>query len=340
MSGKGKTSEELRVSIAMCTFNGAAAHLLEQLRSFSNQTRLPDELVICDDGSSDETVAILQKFSSTASFPVNLIVNAENLGFVRNFEKAIGLCTGDIIFCSDQDDIWKASKIERFVATFQSYPGTGLVFCDANLVDAKLSPLGRTWWRAQRFGQKAQVQLQTNKGGAIFLKNPAWIAAGATMAFSARFQSVALPIPVGWTHDAWIATILSALTSVRLIPEALNDYRQHENQTYGASTDPTRLIKLGLSRGASQDHFTDTVDRYKVLKKRLKECGTAPRDDKYFSRIDGKVAHWSARAAMRRGSRWAWAYIMIIELLSGRYHRYSQSWRSFAMDTMSLLKQW
>jgi glycosyltransferase involved in cell wall biosynthesis len=335
-SPAGPAPERVRVSIAMCTFNGAA-HLHEQLQSIAKQTRRPDELVVCDDGSSDETVAMLRAFSSTAPFPVALVVNAARLGFAANFEKAIGLCTGEVIFCSDQDDSWKPSKIERFLEAFRSSPGTGLILCDANLVDSQLAPLGTTWWRAQRFGRRARAQAQTRKGGGVFLKNPAWIAAGATMAFSAPLRTVALPVPAGWTHDAWIATVVSALTDVRLIPEALNDYRQHETQVYGAGTDAGRSIQQALSRGATQKHFTDTIDRYRVLRQRLDECGMRPRDDGYLSSIDGKIAHWSARAAMRQRSRWAGASMMIGELLGGRYHRYSQSWRSLAMDVMSVL---
>ncbi|MBC7931137.1 MAG: glycosyltransferase, partial [Rubrivivax sp.] len=94
-----------RLSIAMCTYDGGR-YLAEQLASIAAQTRAPDELVVCDDRSRDETTSIVRRFAETAPFPVRLYVNEQNLGSTRNFEKAIGLCEGELIALSDQDDVW------------------------------------------------------------------------------------------------------------------------------------------------------------------------------------------------------------------------------------------
>ena len=74
-----------RVSVALCTCNGGR-FLAEQLQSIASQTRLPQELVICDDASTDDTVSMIQGFSRTAPFPVKLFQNAERLGPAKNFE--------------------------------------------------------------------------------------------------------------------------------------------------------------------------------------------------------------------------------------------------------------
>ena len=87
----------MKISIALCTYNGAK-FLQEQLDSIAFQTRIPDEMIICDDQSKDSTLEILKNFVSKASFPVRLFLNEKNLGSTKNFGKAIGLCTGDIIF--------------------------------------------------------------------------------------------------------------------------------------------------------------------------------------------------------------------------------------------------
>src|SRR5580704_19315016 len=92
-----------RVSVALCTCNGGR-FLAEQLQSIASQTRLPQELVICDDASTDDTVSMIQGFSRTAPFPVKLFQNAERPGPAKNFDKAIRLCEGEIIFLCDQDD--------------------------------------------------------------------------------------------------------------------------------------------------------------------------------------------------------------------------------------------
>src|SRR5947208_26587 len=98
-------STSMRISIAMCTYNGAA-HVEEQLRSFSGQTRLPDEVVVCDDRSSDDTMLLLEPFSRTAPYPLRIHRNDENLRSTKNFERAVSLCSGDILALSDQDDVW------------------------------------------------------------------------------------------------------------------------------------------------------------------------------------------------------------------------------------------
>ena len=95
----------MNLSIALATYNGAV-YLKEQLESIAAQTRTPDELVISDDQSTDDTLRVIEEFAATAGFPVRLSVNEANLGIAKNFEKAISLCRGDLIFLSDQDDVW------------------------------------------------------------------------------------------------------------------------------------------------------------------------------------------------------------------------------------------
>jgi len=85
----------MNISIALCTFNGER-FLQEQLDSYCDHELLPDELVVCDDCSSDSTRSILSTFAKDAPFEVRLEFNETNLGMGRNFERAISLCTGDI----------------------------------------------------------------------------------------------------------------------------------------------------------------------------------------------------------------------------------------------------
>ena len=98
------------ISIAMATYNGEK-FLEQQLQSLSKQTRLPAELVVCDDASGDATVDIVTRFSKTAPFPVKLVVNEQRLGWRGNFLKAASLCTSEYIAFCDQDDIWLPEKL-------------------------------------------------------------------------------------------------------------------------------------------------------------------------------------------------------------------------------------
>ena len=99
------------ISVAMCTYNGEK-YIQEQLESIIYQSVPPDEIVICDDCSNDATLEIVKDILNSYDGIVQLVSNKHNLGYRKNFEKAISLCHGDIIFLSDQDDVWSSNKIE------------------------------------------------------------------------------------------------------------------------------------------------------------------------------------------------------------------------------------
>lgn len=128
----------MKISIAMATYNGEM-FLQEQLDSFAIQTRLPDELIVQDDGSTDRTILILQGFAAKAAFPVKIMVNPKRLGVTRNFERAMMRCSGDIIFLSDQDDIWKNTKIERMMNIFIENQDIVITICDALIFTSAIS---------------------------------------------------------------------------------------------------------------------------------------------------------------------------------------------------------
>src|ERR671927_271278 len=101
-----------KFSVAMCTYNGAR-FVREQLASIAAQTRPPDELVVCDDCSTDATLECIREFARTAPFPVRVVENEKNAGSTKNFERAVELCEGDFIALADQDDVWLPEKLQR-----------------------------------------------------------------------------------------------------------------------------------------------------------------------------------------------------------------------------------
>lgn len=320
----------LCVSIAMCTYNGAA-NVLTQLQSFAAQTKLPNELIVCDDASSDATAKIVQNFAAVSPFSVKLFVNEKNLGFAGNFAHALSKCSGDLIFLSDQDDVWLPTKLEKFVDVFSKDAGVGVAFCDAFLVDDQLNSLRKTWWQSRHFEKRHQNQLTGVNGAALILKDPTWIAAGATMAFRATYRGLVEPIPAGWTHDAWIATIVSACTRVALIAEPLNQYRQHAAQVYGAAVPSGTSMRQAFVRNGSTVHFQSTVNRYQQLQDRLRGLKITS----FSGAVEGKLAHWRSRLEMRQCSWLRQNFLIAQELVLFRYHRYSQGWKSFAMDLLA-----
>ncbi len=131
----------MKVSVAIATFNGER-FISDQLRSIADQTVLPDEVVVADDGSTDRTVDEIRAFAQSAPFELRLLEGPQD-GIAANFAAAIDECVGDILFLADQDDQWFPSKVERVLAVFED-PGCWLVVHDATLADESLRPAGQT----------------------------------------------------------------------------------------------------------------------------------------------------------------------------------------------------
>jgi len=236
--------EMTRISVAMCTYNGSR-FLPEQLASIAAQTRLPEEMVICDDGSTDATAEIVEAFAHTAPFPVRFIRNPQNLGSTKNFEKAIGLCTGDLIALCDQDDVWMPEKLARQAEMMENDPELGGVFSDAELMDVSSKRLGKQLWDSIQFGSGEQKQFQAGHGVDILLKRN--VVTGATLMVRASRRPQFLPVPNIWVHDGWIAWMLVIHSQLRLIDEPLIQYRIHPNQQVGiesvSKTLPSTLLE-------------------------------------------------------------------------------------------------
>ncbi len=327
------------ISVAMCTYNGAR-YLDQQLESIASQTHAPAELVICDDGSSDETVQLIHAFSSQAKFPVRLHVNEKNLGSTKNFEQAIALCNQEIIALADQDDVWRSNKLEVIEDGFSNSPQTGLVFSDAKLVDENLQPLGYSMWEKNGFdeGQKNLI-----KGGhALDVLLPGWTVTGATIAFRARFRELLLPIPthLPMIHDGWIAVMISAVAEISFISEPLIKYRQHAGQQIGApakrveeeeaagSKTDLNPIKAGMSR---VNFYSDSLNVLKTIHQRLH---ANMKYEDALSGVEGRLKHFTARASLPTG-KLKRLPIVTRELFAKRYHLYSKGVYSAAKDLLA-----
>ncbi len=317
------------ISIAMCSYNGAR-YVLEQLESIAAQTVMPDEVVVCDDRSTDKTAEIVESFGRRAPFPVRLYLNEDNLGSTKNFEKAIALCDSEIILLSDQDDVWHARKLERIQETFADQPRTGAVFTDADIVDAVLRSIGRSLWKAVGFTQREQRNLRRGRGFDVLLKSN--VATGATMAFRAHYKNFVLPIPGMWIHDAWIALVIAAVGELAIIEEPLVSYRQHSENQIGA-------IK-GLRKQAPRSFseiFSNRAQRFMQARDRLQALRrTSTVNERVLLQLDAKISHLRARGAMPR-TRVFRLPLAIRELVTLRYHRYARGTRSFANDIFRIV---
>jgi glycosyltransferase involved in cell wall biosynthesis len=316
----GTSRPHSRISIALCTYNGAR-FLDAQLASYLTQTRLPDELVVCDDGSTDGTQAILERFVKQAPFPVRVEHNPARLGSTRNFEKVIGLCTGELIATSDQDDVWLPRKLAISEAALAVDPQPGLVFSDADVVDDDLRPLGHTMWQAIHLGPSRQRRVRSGETFPILLRQ--WLVTGATMMFRASYLPCVLPIPEIWIHDGWIAFIIGALAPLGLLGDSTVQYRQHAAQQIGGKKLGWREL-YELAQTLGPEHFRLAYERFRLARERLHALAPRLRDPKYLELLDQKVEHQRRRLAIAESrSRAEKALWTLGELLRWRYQRYS-----------------
>jgi glycosyltransferase involved in cell wall biosynthesis len=231
-----ETDKQIKTSVAMCTYNGSR-FLEEQLDSIVGQTCPPDEIVICDDGSSDNTLSIAEQFLSNWQGTVHIEQNQKNLGFVKNFEKAIGLCHGDIIFLSDQDDVWYRDKINIMMQTFEEHPEAAMVFHDAELVDQNLKSLFPSFWEnTLNFDYRLFLNHNYKR---LFASN---VVQGSACAFKKSVYEKAYPF-FGDYHDEWLAFVALTMGEIIPIPKALMQYRQATNEIGGMPVSSFQKVK-------------------------------------------------------------------------------------------------
>ncbi|MGH9970100.1 MAG: glycosyltransferase family 2 protein [Pyrinomonadaceae bacterium] len=319
-------------SVAMCTYNGER-FVEEQLASIAAQTLLPEELVVCDDVSSDETARIVESFATDAPFPVRLHVNATNLGSTRNFERAVGLCAGALIALCDQDDVWVPRKLERLAAEFARRPEVGLVFSDAELIDELSRPTGRKLWESIGFRNKEQKRLTGIDAFRDLLTGST--VTGATTAFRARFRSLVLPIPeeLALIHDGWLALLVGAVAGISFIAEPLVKYRQHGGQQVGplARKDPGRGVSDALQRA---NPYVETLAIARSVRQRLLDKHDTFDVGKTLPDLEARIAHLEARASLPKGHLQR-SQRVLRELLTSRYHLYSNGVYSAIKDLLA-----
>jgi glycosyltransferase involved in cell wall biosynthesis len=317
----------MKVSVALCTFNGGP-FLGEQLQSIAAQDRPPDEWVICDDGSTDETLDTIGRFARSVSLPVRLELNAERLGSSANFAKAIGMCRGEWIFLADQDDFWLPCKVRRMLEAAAQCPQAGFVFSDAMMVDGQRRRLGYNLWEAIRFRRPAQRRFNRQQAIDVLVQHN--VVSGTTMAFRAEYRDLVLPIPPGWVHDGWIALLIAAVAPALAIPEPLVEYRQHGQQQIG---EKKRNLYQQYLRGKRQQagDFQQIAANYAAARQRLLGFSTRLRDRDLLHTLAEKTNHFQAKAQMRSASAWRLP-IIVGELLRHHYGRYSSGWKSLAQD--------
>lgn len=238
------------VSIALATYNGEA-YLRQQLDSIFNQTYKNIEVIVVDDCSTDKTVEILNEYKQKH----NLLyyINDYNLGYVKNFEKAVSFCTGEYIALSDQDDIWLENKVETLLNEIKNFT---MVCSDSAIIDQYGNVTNRS---SNQYAGFSIPEFDNHKTTLIFRN----FVTGCTSMFKRDLLANALPIPERMPyHDWWFAIIASRMNGINYITKQLTQYRIHSNNDTGLNTLLARTFRFILPK-----YKKTIVKDYEIRKK-------------------------------------------------------------------------
>ncbi len=250
------------ISIAMTTFNGEK-YLKEQIDSILNQTYKDFELIICDDCSTDNTQNILKEYEKKDN-RIHLYFNSNNLGFKKNFEKAISFCKGEYIAFSDQDDVWEDWKLQESI---DAIGNKMLLSTDSLLVDENLKSLNRTFKGNLGIKKVCLDQEFLLKS----LIHHSFIQ-GTTILANSNFIKKYLPIPDDCIyHDLYFAICAALNNSITYLDKPSVRYRQHSDNIIGNRKNNyfTFLKPVGYNK---EKVFSKSRERICLINLELKHC--------------------------------------------------------------------
>ena len=310
------------ISVVLCTFNGGE-FVEEQLDTILSQTRVPDEVLVFDDGSSDGTQETVRLWSARDP-RIQFHQNPKRLGYARNFEQGLLNARGDYIFLSDQDDRWHPERIERMIsAVGQNW----LLYCDAQILSSSTSgskSLFASSFRTARFGKRREPREVLRQPGVK----------GCQMLVSRALVHRAMPAPPlaleRWGHDHWLAVHAFASGRADALDRVLMDHRIHDKNISGRISGGL-LERLGRKR---KDLKSQTIDfwyeRYQSLSPLAGDPNTL---ETYRIGITEQIDFQRDRLeALRRKKLGLW----LLLVLKGKYRHYSFGFSSAFGDLLRM----
>lgn len=242
----------VKISVAMATYNGEK-YLQAQLDSLSQQEYLPHELVVGDDGSTDRTVEILERFAEKAPFPVQLTVNRHNLGYAENFLQTASRCNGKWIAFCDQDDVWLSNKLKLCANAIDANPGLNMILQNSEICDGSLGSRGR------RFPDSIKPGVYPRLSQFGFWVWPGFLKTiRASLIKEIDFDQRPIsyfPKDVRQTHDKWTCMIANALGGVCVQGESVALYRRHDDALTGNYESQSLSQRISKANAVSEDHY-------------------------------------------------------------------------------------
>ena len=223
------------ISVVLATYNGEK-YIYKQLESIVNQTIIPDEIIVCDDLSIDNTISIVNSFANKYNnVKWNVIINNKQLGFAKNFIKAVSLANGDYIFLSDQDDIWEIDKIKKMISIMQRYRKINILFSAYRCIDSSDNTLPFKYHINNSitflfFSYLNKIKKYSYNS---FIKS--MNVAGMSMCVKKGFIDNFLNLDISNIkyHDLFLALYASIDNGLYFYKEILVNYRMHDNNAIG-----------------------------------------------------------------------------------------------------------
>lgn len=312
------------ISVVLCTYNGEK-YIKKQIDSILTQSLGPDEIIICDDNSTDHTCDLIKRYDDKR---IKLYRNKTNLGVTANFENGLKYCKGDYIFLSDQDDVWDKNKVEQIVAILDSNKGVNLVFTDADLIDENDMQIGKTLWDSIGFNQEKNF-----KNELVGFLGKRYVT-GATVAIKRNLLEVAIPIPEGWIHDAWLAICASLSSGIYCYDYKSIAYRQHSDNVIGCKKKSiVEKIKERVSGLSVRRDEYNMLRRFETFYERFEEQLSYEEKKEVISCIE----FWKAVNRIHDQSIVAGVITIIINTFNGGYRKYYTGLNAAVGDLIMLI---
>lgn len=242
----------MTTAVAMAVYNGAA-FIEGQLDTIRLQTKQPDHVVICDDGSKDNTVSFVREYIQRYNLQDRweIVINDNNLGYIKNFYHAMKLCKSDLIFLSDQDDIWSLDKIEKMEQAFVRYEDMKLLSCAHGVIDQKGNPI-KGLLTPKPVVDEAIVKIDLHTIMVSFL----W--PGMCMAIRSVFLNEILPQiePVNVPHDVSLAVMATKENGFYEYHYLGANHRRHGNNTGGEEHRVSKVLDIHRKLKEIRDYNT------------------------------------------------------------------------------------
>ena len=278
----------MKISVAFIVYNGAR-YIRTQLDSILDQTHKVDEIIVCDDASSDNTIEVLEEYKKSDPNLFFLHYNNKNIGPTKNIEKSIQACTGDIILLADQDDYWETNKVDTVIKWFEQNPTMNGVFTNGTIMNSN-GEIDNKYglWDIMSFPYN---KVNNSKDLKLYINTVENSVTGATLAIRNNLPFLKQPFPLikHLVHDRWLAMNLAETNSLGILNEKLIRYRIHSKQAIGGMTENIeKYIELNTNLLKGPPNINNSIASFKDLRYILNKIEINLEIQNEISKIENK----------------------------------------------------